>query len=90
MESGSCEPVGAFEEFMAELSALVRENAPRVFALCEETGDHDNGHIRYWGMAFDDCTEVVNTSGTMRGSFPTPECAHHRLSRRHPLHLVWA
>ncbi|MFD0490392.1 hypothetical protein [Saccharopolyspora erythraea] len=78
------------EEFLAELRELVRDEAPKVFALCEEVGDRDDGYVRYWGMAFDDSTRIVSPFGEMTGSFQSPERAHVLLSREQPLHLVWA
>ncbi|MDA3629264.1 hypothetical protein [Saccharopolyspora oryzae] len=77
------------EEFMSALEELARENAPRVFALCEEVGDQQDGHVEYWGMAFEESTDVVSASGQLRASFQSPEAALNRLSRRANLHLVW-
>ena len=77
------------EKFLAELEELARENAPRVFALCSEVGEREDGYVAYWGMAFDDGAEVVSTSGSMRGSFRSAESALGRLSGRRNLHLVW-
>ncbi|MEV6230673.1 hypothetical protein AB0L88_22705 [Saccharopolyspora shandongensis] len=75
---------------MAELRDLARETAPRLFALCEEFGDRHDAQVEYWGMAFDDCADVVSASGQVRASFRSAEAALSRLSRRSNLHLVWA
>ncbi|RKT89291.1 hypothetical protein SAMN05421805_11442 [Saccharopolyspora antimicrobica] len=82
-------PLWSEEEFVAALQELARENAPRVFALCEEIGDRQDGHVEYWGMAFDDGADVVSASGQLRASFKSAEAALDRLSRRSNLHLVW-
>lgn len=80
---------GSREEFMGALEELVRENAPRLFALCEEVGDRHDAHVQYWGIAFEDCADVVSHSGQLRGTFQSAEAALDRLSRRSNLHLVW-
>lgn len=52
-------PIGDEEVFSAEINAMVAEDAPRLFALCEEIGDRVDAGIIAWGLSFDDHTEVV-------------------------------
>lgn len=82
-------PVGTKEEFAAELDMLVRDEAPVVFALCEEIGDRVDGYVRYWGMDFGDHVEVVGALGGVHARFPSVERAYRRLTAQRKLHLVW-
>lgn len=77
-------------EFQRELREMVADGAPRVFALCEELGERDDGYVRYWGMAFDDCAEIVAASGNSRAAYRSADSALAKLSRRRKLHLIWA
>lgn len=89
IEGGVLQRVRTEEEFVAELQEIVGEQAPAVFALCEEIGDRYCGQVEYWGMAFDDHAEVVRAAGGERGSFRSAESAHRLFSVGHKLHLLW-
>ena len=53
-------PVGDEEIFSHLINKMVAENAPRVFALCEEIGERVDAGTVAWGMSFQDGhTELV-------------------------------
>lgn len=79
-----------YADFQRELREMVTADPPRVFALCEEIGEREDGHVRYWGLAFDDCAELVAAVGNFRARFKSVESAVGHLSRRRKLHLIWA
>ncbi|NHD17602.1 MULTISPECIES: hypothetical protein [unclassified Actinopolyspora] len=83
-------PLGTREEFMAQLQGVVTENAPGLFALCEEIGDRHDAVIHYWGMAHEDRTDLIGTEGTLHLGFRDAATARQRLACRRTLHLVWA
>ncbi len=84
-------PWATREEFLAELQGMVTENAPAVFALCQEIGEYQDGVIAYWGLAHDDHTDLIGTGGSIHTGFRDATTAHERLARAHPtLHLIWA
>lgn len=76
-------------EFAALVEELVADFAPRLFALVEEQGERVDGHIRAWGMAFEDHAEVVGVDRAMKGSFSSAGSAHRLLSRHAKMRLVW-
>lgn len=76
-------------EFQRELREVVAFDAPRAFALCEEEGVREDGYVRYWGLAFDDCAEVISTVDDARVRFRSVEAACARLGRRRKMHLIW-
>ncbi|MCX4796142.1 MULTISPECIES: hypothetical protein [unclassified Streptomyces] len=72
--SEEVEPLGRREfELLAE--DLVRETAPRVFAVVQELGEREDGVVAARGLAFEDRAEVVLTEGVSRLSARTPESA---------------
>lgn len=83
-------PLGTRAEFQSALQALVQEEAPRLFALCEEVGDRADGYVEFWGIAFDDRAEVVSVRGSTRGRFSSAESAQRIFSfGANNLHLMW-
>jgi hypothetical protein len=49
------------EIFTAEINKMVAEDAPRLFALCEEIGDRVDAGTAAWGLSFEDGhTELVS------------------------------
>ena len=86
---GDLEPLCGEEEFAQEVRELVADEAPRVFALVEEYGERVDGRIVAWGMAFNDCAEVVSVDGGLHLSLASPERAHRVFSRRRKIRLVW-
>ncbi|MGH3887841.1 MAG: hypothetical protein ACRDSZ_14975 [Pseudonocardiaceae bacterium] len=83
------EPLCSEQEFAQEVRELVAAEAPQVFALVEEYGERVDGRIVAWGMAFDDCAEVVSVNGGLHMSLASPERAHRAFSRRRKIRLVW-
>lgn len=77
------------EEFTALLNELVAAERPRLFSLCEEYGDRENGWVHAWGLAFPHRVSVLNMDGQIRGTYQSPESALRRLSRRRKLRLLW-
>ncbi|WP_406382750.1 hypothetical protein [Streptomyces sp. NBC_01618] len=72
--SEELEPLGR-REFELLVQDLVRETAPRVFAVVHELGDCEDGVVAAWGLAFEDRAEVVLPEGISRLSARTPESA---------------
>jgi hypothetical protein len=53
-------PIGDEETFTRAINKMVVDQAPRVFALCEEIGDRVDAAAVAWGMSFQDGhTELV-------------------------------
>lgn len=75
-EASSAEPapLGA-DTFEALLEDLVRESAPRVFAVVQELGEREDGWVAAWGMVFEDRTEVLGVHCNARMSLRSPENA---------------
>ncbi|GAA4878229.1 hypothetical protein [Saccharopolyspora cebuensis] len=82
-------PLCGRAEFLDLLRQLTQDEAPRVFSLCAEVGERYDGHVEFWGMAFDDHVDVISASGRLRGTFRSAEAALRRLSGGGRLHLVW-
>lgn len=76
------------EEFAQEVRELVADEAPRVFALVEEYGERVDGWIVAWGMAFQDCVEVVGVNG-LHLRVASAERAQRAFFRRGTIRLVW-
>jgi hypothetical protein len=77
------------EEFAADLTELVADEAPRLFAVVQEYGERVDARIAAWGMAFDDHAEVAEGGAWM--SLRRPESALRRYKRGSFVHarLVW-
>ncbi|SFT38664.1 hypothetical protein SAMN04487904_101687 [Actinopolyspora lacussalsi subsp. righensis] len=82
-------PLCTREEFMTAMREMVDENAPRVFALCEELGDRHDAVLHYWGMAHDDHADLIGTGGSLHIGFRDATTARERLACRRNMHLVW-
>lgn len=77
------------EEFAQEVTELVAEEAPRLFALVQEYGERADGRVIAWGMAFDDYAEAVSVGRRRRGTFPSAERTRQAFARRAKIRLVW-
>lgn len=71
----------------------VRQNNPRVFALCElerdEDGDLVDGYVSAWGLTFGSRAHMVSPDGKCRSSFQSPEQAAEVFSLTGEVRLVW-
>lgn len=75
-ETRSAEPAPlGTDTFEALLEDLVRESAPRVFAVVQELGEREDGWVAAWGMAFEDRAEVLGVHCNARMSLRSPESA---------------
>lgn len=67
------------EEYERELRALVRDCAPRLFAVVQEYrrgSEDEDGWVVAWGLVCDDGrTHVTSASGARRFTACTPEAA---------------
>lgn len=93
-DESDCEelsPIGDEALFTSEINAMVTENAPRRFALCEEIGDRADAVIIAWGMSFDDHAETFSAAHDgVWGRFRSAEKARQLLSRHSTIiRLVW-
>lgn len=53
-------PIGNEETFTREINKMVADEAPRVFALCEEIGQRVDAATVAWGLCFQDGhTELI-------------------------------
>lgn len=90
-------PIGDEEVFSTEINAMVAENAPRLFALCEEIGERIDACIIAWGLTFDDYTEVMYRPDSAKNRTTvicdSPERAYKWFTKRLKVHskirLVW-
>lgn len=69
------EPLCGEGEFDDEIHAMVRDDAPRRFAVVQVLGERVDARIAAWGLAFEDRVEVVHVQGAVRMSLRTPERA---------------
>lgn len=53
-------------EFAELVGELVREQAPRVFAIVHEHGHRDAAEVAAWGLDFEDHVEAVAVDGQCR------------------------
>ncbi|WP_327274033.1 hypothetical protein OG609_19880 [Streptomyces sp. NBC_01224] len=79
------------KEFELLLQDLVRDSAPRMFAVVQELGDCEDGVVAAWGLAFEGRAEVVSAEGVSRLSARTPESALRFFSggARNRARLIW-
>lgn len=85
-------PIGDEELFTTEIKKMVAEDAPRVFALCEEIGDRVDAVTIAWGMDFDGRVEVVSAAHDgVSGVFGSAERARWLFSAHDKIkvRLVW-
>lgn len=85
-------PIGDEELFTAEIKTMVAEDAPPLFALCEEIGDRVDAVTIAWGIAFDGRAEVVSaTNDGVSGVFGSAERARAVFSSHDKIkvRLVW-
>lgn len=85
-------PIGDEELFTTEINTMVAEDAPRLFALCEEIGQRADAVTIAWGMAFNDHAEVVSaTHNGVHGVFGSAQRARKWLSAhdKTTVRLVW-
>lgn len=85
-------PIGNEELFAAEINTMVAEDAPRVFALCEEIGQRADAVTIAWGMAFNGHAELVSAAHNgVRGVFGSAERARKWFSvhGKTTVRLVW-
>jgi hypothetical protein len=85
------QPLCSKEAFPAFLTALVADEAPRLFAIVIEHGDRADIDIAAWGMAFDDNTQVITTDRRQRFNLTNPVNAlrHFRTDPNTTPHLIW-
>ncbi|MEU4803072.1 hypothetical protein [Actinosynnema sp. NPDC023587] len=86
---------GTDKEFAGFLTELVRDVAPRLFAIVEEYGDREDAEIAAYGLAFGDRADINSADGDfqMRSQSPESALALFALSAGtidvSRLHLVW-
>jgi hypothetical protein len=89
-EVETSKPLCGEEEFAELVAEMVRDEAPRLFAVVQEIGEREDGRIAAWGMAFDDHTAVMRDRGSWL-SVSSPDRARCMLSRAPDVtaRLVW-
>lgn len=85
------QPLCSKEAFPAFMTALIADEAPRLFAIVIEHGNRADVDIAAWGMAFDDNAQVISTDGRERFNLGKPENAlrHFRTDLHTTPHLIW-
>lgn len=79
-------------EFTELVAEMVADQAPRVFAIVLEYGEHIDAQIIAWGMALDEGAYVTTVDGRNQYSVTDPESVL-KYVRGQPdttPHLVWA
>ncbi|MFH8514135.1 hypothetical protein ACH4CE_03120 [Streptomyces gelaticus] len=93
MNNAGAEPLEPFgrREFESLVQDLVRETAPRVFAVVQELGDCEDAVVAAWGLALEGRTELITAEGVSRLSVRTPESALRFFSggNRIRARLIW-
>jgi hypothetical protein len=81
----------AQHRFADAMREYAEDEAPRLFALCEESEPWEIGDIVGWGFAFDDSAMWVSPDFHTRGVHDSAEAARKLVQRlrRAPVHLVW-
>ncbi|WP_158842509.1 hypothetical protein [Saccharothrix deserti] len=51
------------KEFTTVMRRLAADEAPRLFAIIEEYGEHDDARVAGYGLAFEDRAEVNSVEG---------------------------
>ncbi|CAM3445672.1 hypothetical protein KIPE111705_09060 [Kibdelosporangium persicum] len=71
---------------------MVADQAPRVFAVVLEYGEHVDAKVVAWGMALDDGAYVITADGRNQYALASPENALRYVRGRNDTtpHLVWA
>ncbi|WP_413807519.1 hypothetical protein [Streptomyces sp. OE57] len=88
-------PSSAPFDFDKEVCALVRDTAPRLFAVVQEYDletEYADAHVAAWGMAYDDgSAHVIGVGGIVTMSLQSPERAVRHYGRREGIsaRLVW-
>ena len=68
-------PLCSREEFDALVDGMVKDEAPRIFAVVQELGDRLDGRIAGWGMAFEEYADIAGVCGRFRARLVRPENA---------------
>jgi hypothetical protein len=82
-------------EFDGHMFDIAREDAPRVFAIVEESGDQHAVRVAGYGLAFDGRADVNSVEGDFRLSTDNAESAlavfgvSTGLTDVRRLHVVW-
>lgn len=79
------------ETYEEMVTMIVAENAPRRFAVVQDWGDHVDGRVAAWGMAFPDHVDIVDAEGGPRMRLTSPRLALIAYSRRPDVtaRLMW-
>ncbi|WP_262702888.1 MULTISPECIES: hypothetical protein [Streptomyces] len=89
------DPSSAPFDFDKEVCALVRDTAPRLFAVvqeCDPGTEYADACVAAWGMAYDDGSAyVIGVGGMVTMSLGSPERAVRHYGRREGIsaRLVW-
>lgn len=77
------------DEFMAELTEISVEFAPRRFALCGVRPNLEDAQVIGWGMAFDDEAMLYLPEDGTLGRLRSAQRAPRLYGRRGDLRVVW-
>jgi hypothetical protein len=76
--------------FTKMIEIMVRDEAPRLFAVVQEYREDVDCRVAAWGMAFDERTEVVSLDGAIRSTAKDPrDMLHLFADDRVTPRIVW-
>jgi hypothetical protein len=78
-------------EFVALMTEMVTDDAPKVFAVVEELGTRHDARIAGWGLAYETHVDVIGVDGAIHLGAATPENVLRRFGRQTELtaHIIW-
>ncbi|WP_051385947.1 hypothetical protein [Actinokineospora inagensis] len=84
-------PLADEVEFAEITRQIVRDQAPRLFAVVQELGERADLRIAAWGMEFEDHAAVVSEDGGTRLSLNSAESAVAAFGRQEDVtaKVVW-
>lgn len=74
------------ESYEQAVREMVDDLAPRRFAIVQDLGDHYDGRVVAWGMAFEDRVEIVDAKSSSSMSLTSPAPALRQYAR--PPHIT--
>jgi hypothetical protein len=87
-------PVPA-DEYEADIDAIVRETAPRRFAIVQDWGINKDGRVGAWGVVREDEIHVIDNGAGRHHTMPNTEASINATLARYAAHphltarVVW-
>jgi hypothetical protein len=68
-------PADPADDYEAEIQAIVRETAPRRFAIVQDWGVNKDGRVGAWGVVLDNEIHVIDNTGDRHRRLPNTEAS---------------